>query len=94
LIVQAQQQPGFNGTLEVSEPGTPRVVRPALSTIYEKSERTEASPYWPNRQPLLNTPRPLSSALTSSYGELIGGNFLLLFYVLPFTIAQNVMDLF
>lgn len=72
LIVQAQQQPGFNGTLEVSEHGTPRVLRPVLSTISEKTERTEPSTYWRNRQSSLATPRPLSSAPSSSYGEVIG----------------------
>jgi hypothetical protein len=66
LIVLAQQ----NGATEASETSTPRVMRTALSTISERTERTEATPRW--RSGMLNTPRPLSSALTSSYGEIIG----------------------
>lgn len=60
------------GYLPVEEPETPRLR--TLSTIEEKTERTEASPRWPSRQQLisLNTPRPLSSSPTSSYGEVIG----------------------
>jgi hypothetical protein len=66
LIVLAQQ----NVDAEISEPDT-RVMRPALSTITERTERTEANtPHW--RSNLLNTPRPLSSTPTSSYGEVIG----------------------
>ena len=66
LIVLAQQ----NNVAEVSEPDTPRIIRPALSTITERTERTEATPRW--RSGLHDTTRPLSSALTSSYGEVIG----------------------
>lgn len=92
LIVQAQQQPGFNGTLEVSEHGTPRMLRPALSTISEKTERTEPSPYWRNRQRSLITPRSLSSAPSSSYGEVIGKSILPSLNNVPLTTGQNVMD--
>ena len=64
LIVLAQQ----NHVAEVSEQGTPRIVRPALSTITERTERTEAT------YRAFNTSRPLSSAPTSSYGEIIGSS--------------------
>lgn len=66
LIVLAQK----NSITEVPEPDTPRIMRPALSTITERTERTEATPRW--RSGFLNTNPPLSSAPTSSYGEVIG----------------------
>lgn len=69
LIVLAQQY----GVTEVSEPGTPRVVRSTLSTITERTEHTEATPHWRSRH--LNTPRPLSSTPTSSYGEIISPSY-------------------
>lgn len=82
LIVLAQQ----NGVTEASEPSTPRVMRTALSTITEMTERTEATPRW--RSENLNTPRPLSSALTSSYGEIIGLSLLLF----PSVIVHHLSD--
>lgn len=41
-----------------------------LSTISERTERTEISPYWPQFLPL--PPKAASSATNSSYGNLIG----------------------
>jgi hypothetical protein len=72
LIVLAQQN-GYPPPPEPSEPGT--FPRYRLSTITEKSERTEASRHWPSKQQLYayNDPHP-SSPLSSntSYGQLIG----------------------
>lgn len=59
---------------ESSDPGYP-MGRYRLSTISEKSERTEASRNWPSRQQLVahNDPKP-SPPMSSntSYGEVIG----------------------
>ena len=42
-----------------------------LSTISERTERTELSPYWP-RNDYLPPPRTVSTFTNSSYGNLIG----------------------
>lgn len=74
LIVLAQQGQHPPPLPEPSDPGT-YPYRYRLSTISEKSERTEASRHWPSRQQLYayNDPQP-SSPMSSntSYGQLIG----------------------
>ncbi|GLB33494.1 putative elongation factor Tu C-terminal domain [Lyophyllum shimeji] len=70
LVFLHQQQ----GSMEFSEMGTPRVVRPALSTITERTERTELTPRYPTGRLFMpnQTPRTPSSTFTaSSYGEVI-----------------------
>jgi len=72
LIVLAQQQQlGHDDGSE--DVGTPRGVRKSLSTITERTERTEASPHWPSKQQLmsLNIPRLSSSSPPTSYGQII-----------------------
>lgn len=71
LIVLAQQQ---NPIEPNTFGGSPRPLRKLLSTISERTERTEASPHWPSRQQLvaLNTPRPPTTSPSTSYGHLIG----------------------
>ncbi|KAG6866503.1 hypothetical protein C0991_003047 [Blastosporella zonata] len=63
------------GPVEVSELGTPRVLRQALSTIMEGTERTEPTPRLPVGRTLapypFHSPRSPSTFTTSSYGELI-----------------------
>ncbi|KAG6919272.1 hypothetical protein DXG01_007404 [Tephrocybe rancida] len=63
------------GSVEVSELGTPRVLRPALSTITERTERTEPTPRLPIGRKLAphphRSPRPPSTFSTSSYGQLV-----------------------
>lgn len=64
LILQAQE-----GFLPVDD-------RPyRLSTITERTERTEPSPHWRSRQPFLSadTPQTFPSSPTTSYGQVIGG---------------------
>lgn len=74
LIVLAQQSDHPPPLPEPSEPGT-FPARYRLSTISEKSERTEASRHWPSKQQLYayNDPQP-SSPMSSntSYGQVIG----------------------
>lgn len=69
LIVLAQQQ----YPAELEEEGTGAPVKRNLSTITERTERTEISPHWPTRQQLmsLNLPRAPSS-VTTSYGQAVG----------------------
>ncbi|KAJ7179425.1 hypothetical protein C8R46DRAFT_1211987 [Mycena filopes] len=68
LIVLAQQQYDTGG-LESEAEGAP--VKRNLSTITERTERTEISPPWPARQFLpLNIPRAPSS-VTTSYGRAV-----------------------
>ncbi|KAJ6627522.1 hypothetical protein B0H10DRAFT_1779679, partial [Mycena sp. CBHHK59/15] len=64
LIVLAQQQYD-DGELESEATGAP--VKRNLSTISERTERTEMSPHWPSRQQRmsLNLPRAPSSVTTS-----------------------------
>ncbi|KAG6833838.1 hypothetical protein H0H87_011772 [Tephrocybe sp. NHM501043] len=63
------------GAVEVSELGTPRVLRPALSTITERTERTEPTPHLPIGRKLAphlhRSPRPPSTYTSSSFGDLI-----------------------
>ncbi|KAJ3904884.1 hypothetical protein F5879DRAFT_31918 [Lentinula edodes] len=47
-----------------------------LSTISERTERTELSPYWPRRD-YLPPPRTVSTFTDSSYGNLIDGGYLM-----------------
>lgn len=70
LIVRAQQQ---NEPAELESEATGAPVKRNLSTITERTERTEISPHWPTRQQVvsLNLPRPPSS-VTTSYGRAIG----------------------
>jgi len=74
LIVLAQQSQHPPPLPEPSDPGT-FPVKYRLSTISEKSERTEASRHWPSKQQLYayNDPQP-SSPMSSntSYGQVIG----------------------
>lgn len=69
LIVLAQQQGYGSEGLSVA-PETPYG---RLSTITERTERTEPSPYWRSRQYLAppDTSRDISSPETS-YGQVIG----------------------
>ncbi|KAJ7774209.1 hypothetical protein DFH07DRAFT_912701 [Mycena maculata] len=70
LIVQAQQQ---YDSVELEAEATGAPVKRNLSTITERTERTEIfSPHWPTGQQLmsLNLPRPPSSA-TTSYGRVV-----------------------
>ncbi|KAJ7937350.1 hypothetical protein B0H13DRAFT_2303053 [Mycena leptocephala] len=69
LIVRAQQQ---NEPAELESEATGAPVKRNLSTITERTERTEISPHWPTRQQVvsLNLPRPPSS-VTTSYGRAI-----------------------
>ncbi|KAG5653090.1 hypothetical protein H0H81_002389 [Sphagnurus paluster] len=71
-LVFLHQQPG---SFDISEMGTPRVIRPVLSTISERTERTEPTPRHIGRFLTPHqTPRPPSTSFTiSSYGELING---------------------
>lgn len=72
LIVLAQQ--GHPPPCEPSEPDT-FPMRHCLSTISEKSERTEASRHWPSKQQLYahNNPQPASPMSSyTSYGQVIG----------------------
>lgn len=66
LILQAQE-----GFLPVDD-GSTRPYR--LSTITERTERTEPSPHWRSRQPFLSasTPQTFPSSPTTSYGQLVG----------------------
>lgn len=77
LIVLAQQ--GQHPPPEPSDAGV-YPMRFRLSTISEKSERTEASKHWPSKQQLYahNDPHP-SPPMSSntSYGQLIGELFCL-----------------
>ncbi|KAJ7122749.1 hypothetical protein C8R44DRAFT_153209 [Mycena epipterygia] len=68
LIVLAQQQ--YPAEFEEEATGAP--VKRNLSTITERTERTEISPHWPTRQQLmsLNLPRAPSS-VTTSYGQAV-----------------------
>ncbi|KAJ7162535.1 hypothetical protein C8R43DRAFT_880262 [Mycena crocata] len=68
LIVLAQQQ--YDPTELEPEGAAP--VKRNLSTITERTERTEMSPHWPTRQHLmsLNLPRAPSS-VTTSYGRAV-----------------------
>jgi hypothetical protein len=74
LIVLAQQGQHPPPAPEPSDPGT-FPVKYRLSTISEKSERTEASRHWPSKQQLYtyNDPQP-SEPMSSntSYGQVIG----------------------
>lgn len=65
LILQAQE-----GFLPVDD-GSTRPYR--LSTITERTERTEPSPHWRSRQPFLSagTPQTFPSSPTTSYGQVI-----------------------
>ena len=71
-IFVAQQQPGFDNQAYLEVASTPHIKR--LSTISEKTERTEPSALWRPRQqyPIPDTPRSLVSSATTSYGEEIG----------------------
>ncbi|TFK43259.1 hypothetical protein BDQ12DRAFT_170939 [Crucibulum laeve] len=71
LIHLAQQQ----GGVMYSEPGTPAPVQYRLSTITERTERTELSPYWARQQLAPpDTPRGMSSSASTSYGQVIENN--------------------
>ncbi|KAF8974681.1 hypothetical protein BDZ97DRAFT_1935463, partial [Flammula alnicola] len=68
-IFLAQQQPGFDNQAYLAVPSSPRPNR--LSTITERTERTEPSTLWRPRQQYLvpNTPRSFVSSATTSYGK-------------------------
>ena len=71
LIVLAQQQQGYNVPDPEEYESPPRQWR--LSTITEKSERTEFTPRWAHSQQLMTPSRGLAPSSLSSYGEIIGG---------------------
>ena len=78
-LAQAGQPP----PLDVSELGSYPMQQYRLSTISEKSERTEASRHWPSKQQLYahNDPVPASPMSSyTSYGQLIGVNRLFPLY--------------
>ncbi|KAJ7667696.1 hypothetical protein DFH06DRAFT_1322282 [Mycena polygramma] len=69
LIVLAQQQ---YDPAELESEATGAPVKRNLSTITERTERTEISPHWPTRQQIvsLHLP-PAPSSVTTSYGRAI-----------------------
>jgi len=71
LIHLAQQrQQEFD---DASTIGSPQPVRKSLSTITERTERTEPSTHAPSKQPFaLNPSRAPSSSVCTSYGQIIG----------------------
>lgn len=71
-IFLAQQQPGFDNQAYMAVPNSPRVNR--LSTITERTERTEPSMlYRPRQQSMVpNTPRSFVSSDSTDYGQELG----------------------
>ncbi|KDR83448.1 hypothetical protein GALMADRAFT_150559 [Galerina marginata CBS 339.88] len=68
-IFLAQQQPGFDNQAYLAVPSSPRGNR--LSTITERTERTEPSMLWRPRQHYMipNTPRSFVSSDSTDYGR-------------------------
>ncbi len=102
LIVLAQQQYREN----VGDDSQSSIQQDAsavyrLSTISERTERTEPSPAWPLRKQAatpspLHVPRPASVTPSTSYGEVIEGAYYLLVHPLtltPFSPPQAGMSL-
>ncbi|KAJ6510144.1 hypothetical protein C8R47DRAFT_964479, partial [Mycena vitilis] len=73
LIVLAQQQ---YDPAELESEATGAPVKRNLSTITERTERTEISPHWPTRQQIvsLHLP-PAPSSVTTSYGRAIAHTY-------------------
>ncbi|KAF8901630.1 hypothetical protein CPB84DRAFT_1846637 [Gymnopilus junonius] len=73
-IFLAQQQPGFDNQAYLAVPPSPRINR--LSTITERTERTEPSMlYRPRQQSMIpNTPRSFVSSDTTDYGKELDPN--------------------
>jgi hypothetical protein len=71
-IFLAQEQPGFDNQAYLAVPNSPKPNR--LSTITERTERTEPSMLWRPRQQYTvpNTPRSMVSSTTTSYGQELG----------------------
>lgn len=75
-IFRAQQQPGFDNEAYLDVPNSPGPnLGFRLSTITERTERTEPSALWHPRQQYTvpDSPRSLLSSVTTSYGKEIGG---------------------
>jgi len=70
LIVLAQQQQGYSEPDPEEYENPPRQWR--LSTITEKSERTEFTPRWAHSQQLMTPSRGPALSSISSYGEIVG----------------------
>ncbi|KAH9482959.1 hypothetical protein JR316_0005059 [Psilocybe cubensis] len=71
-IFLAQQQPGFDNQAYLAVASSPASTRPhRLSTITERTERTEPSMLWRSVQPSVvpTTPRSFVSSNTTSYGK-------------------------
>ncbi|KIM45904.1 hypothetical protein M413DRAFT_23715 [Hebeloma cylindrosporum] len=70
-IFLAQEQPGFDNQAYLAVPSSPKPNR--LSTITERTERTEPSMLWRPRQQYTvpNTPRSMAPSTTTSYGQEI-----------------------
>lgn len=75
-IFRAQQQPGFDNEAYLDVPNSPAPnLGFRLSTITERTERTEPSTLWHPRQQYTvpDSPRSYLSSVTTSYGKEIGG---------------------
>jgi len=91
-IFLAQEQPGFDNQAYLAIPNSP--VPKRLSTITERTERTEPSMLWRPRQQYTvpNTPRSMVSSTTTSYGQELGGYLRSLLLITKLVTSNMLVD--